>query len=188
MDKQQIIAALRDQHAQSVAVCSTVATAEFIAPRGSSWSYADHLRHLTKTMRAITRGLKQPWWKLWLAFGRSRQPSRTYEQVRNDYLTRLPTAFSGRPNPFAPSPRDANEEAEAWRAQVMQYYDVAFQDIIGAIEKWNEGALDKFRLPHPLLGKLTVREMLLFNLYHNQHHLERLPQDTRPSTSARADA
>jgi hypothetical protein len=27
-------------------------------------------------------------------------------------------------------------------------------------------------MPHPLLGKLTVREMLLFTLYHNLHHVQ----------------
>jgi hypothetical protein len=26
-------------------------------------------------------------------------------------------------------------------------------------------------LPHPLLGKLTVREMLFFTLYHQRHHV-----------------
>jgi hypothetical protein len=40
--------------------------------------------------------------------------------------------------------------------------------------------LERIRLPHPLLGRLTTREMLFFTLYHNQHHVEvakrRLPQ------------
>jgi hypothetical protein len=31
--------------------------------------------------------------------------------------------------------------------------------------------LDRLRLPHPGLGLLTVREMLLFTLYHNTHHV-----------------
>ena len=35
---------------------------------------------------------------------------------------------------------------------------------------WSERALDRYRLPHPLLGRLTVREMLLFTLYHSVHH------------------
>ena len=125
-------------------------------------------------MRAITRGLKQSRWKLWLAFGKSKRPSRTYDEVRADYLSRLP-AINARANPFAPSVRDDSEDPEAWRAQVIRYYNVAMDEMIGAIERWNEKDLDRYRLPHPLLGKITVREMLLFNLYHNQHHLKRLP-------------
>ena len=41
----------------------------------------------------------------------------------------------------------------------------------GAITRWGERALDRFRLPHPALGQLTVREMLFFTLYHNLHHV-----------------
>ena len=40
-----------------------------------------------------------------------------------------------------------------------------------ALANWNEKALDRHCLPHPVLGKLTVREMLFFTLYHNTHHV-----------------
>jgi hypothetical protein len=40
-----------------------------------------------------------------------------------------------------------------------------------ALQGWSEQALDRLRLPHPGLGLLTVREMLLFTLYHNAHHV-----------------
>ena len=35
----------------------------------------------------------------------------------------------------------------------------------------SQADLDRYRLPHPLLGKLTVREMLFFTVYHNYHHV-----------------
>jgi hypothetical protein len=37
---------------------------------------------------------------------------------------------------------------------------------------WREADLDRYLLPHPLLGKLTLREMLHFTLYHNYHHVQ----------------
>ncbi len=40
-----------------------------------------------------------------------------------------------------------------------------------AIGKWNDRNPDRTLLPHPLLGKLTVREMLYFTIYHVEHHL-----------------
>ncbi len=46
--------------------------------------------------------------------------------------------------------------------------------LVGKIPGWSEAALDRYRLPHPLLGKLTVREMLFFTLYHNAHHLDQV--------------
>jgi hypothetical protein len=38
------------------------------------------------------------------------------------------------------------------------------------LKKYSEASLDELILPHPLLGKLTLREMLYFTIYHAGHH------------------
>lgn len=38
------------------------------------------------------------------------------------------------------------------------------------IDKLDEEELDNYILPHPLIGKTTIREMLYFTIYHVQHH------------------
>ena len=43
-----------------------------------------------------------------------------------------------------------------------------------SVGKWSEKDLDKYLLPHPLMGKMMVREMLLWAIYHNYHHLNNL--------------
>jgi uncharacterized damage-inducible protein DinB len=40
-----------------------------------------------------------------------------------------------------------------------------------AATAWTEEALDRHALIHPLMGPLTVREMLLFFVVHERHHL-----------------
>jgi hypothetical protein len=40
--------------------------------------------------------------------------------------------------------------------------------------RWPERALDRHLLPHPLMGLLTIREMLAFTVYHTAHHLRRV--------------
>jgi uncharacterized damage-inducible protein DinB len=54
----------------------------------------------------------------------------------------------------------------------MEYHAAAVQELVRAAGRWSERALDARQLPHPLLGKLTVREMLFFTLYHNRHHVD----------------
>jgi uncharacterized damage-inducible protein DinB len=54
----------------------------------------------------------------------------------------------------------------------MASHAAAVAELCAAIAQWPETALDARRLPHPLIGRLTVREMLLFTVYHNRHHLE----------------
>jgi hypothetical protein len=164
-----ITAQFRHLYEQSVLFWEAFDTATFVAPYGTAWSPADHIRHLNRSMRALTRGLSLPKWKLWLRFGRTRRASRTYLQVRDTYLSGLPS-FTGRPNPYPPRPVEI-DNAEEWRHEVMHEHDVALQNLLHAIEGWQERTLDRYQLPHPLLGKLTVREMLFFVLYHNWHHV-----------------
>jgi DNA-directed RNA polymerase subunit L len=38
------------------------------------------------------------------------------------------------------------------------------------ISKWSENQLNSYQLPHPLIGKISVKEMLFFTDYHIKHH------------------
>jgi uncharacterized damage-inducible protein DinB len=39
-------------------------------------------------------------------------------------------------------------------------------------QKWTEEQLDNYCVAHPILGKLTMRELAYFTIYHNIHHME----------------
>jgi len=45
--------------------------------------------------------------------------------------------------------------------------------------KQSETALDLYILPHPLLGKITLREMLYFTAYHVYHHQTIVERDLK---------
>jgi hypothetical protein len=167
--RDEIIAQFVDLHQQTLRFWSGFDTSTFVAPIGDGWSPANHVRHLTKAMRALTRGLLIARFKLLLRFGWTLRGSRTYDEIRETYLSRLP-AFKGS-NPFAPRLVDVIDDPETWRNSVMLQYDTSLHELTSAITKWSERSLDHFRLPHILMGKLTVREMLFFVLYHNLHHV-----------------
>lgn len=165
----EIATALERLHQDSAAFYATFATASFVAPQGAAWSPADHVRHLTKSMRALNRGLRLPRLVLRLRFGRAKGPSRSYEAVMQAYRKRLET-FDGRNNPFAPATA-MSADTEAWRAEVMRFHEAAVQELVRHTRGLTESALDKYQVPHPLLGMLTLREMLFFMVYHNLHHV-----------------
>ena len=165
----EIIAQFKELHQQSLRYWEAFDTTTFVTPFGVAWSPADHVRHLSKAMRALTRGLSLARFKLLIRFGWAFRPSRTYDQMRDTYLAVLP-GFTGR-NPFAPKPVDSIGDPVAYRDSVMLEYDAALQNLVTAIEPWSERSLDRYRMPHLVLGKLTVREMLVFVLYHNLHHM-----------------
>ncbi len=162
-----IVSALTALHDESVAYWSTYSTPDFFAPIGDAWSPADNVRHLTRAVRAVAGGLRVPRWLLWLRFGRG-GGSRDYGEMKETYLARLSRgASAGR---FAPAP--IKETSDAERNRIMTFHASAIRELTDAIARWPERALDTGKLPHPLLGSITVREMLFFTLYHNQHHLD----------------
>ena len=167
--RDEIVAALARLHGESTDYWRAFSTEEFFAPIGAAWSPADNVRHLTKSIRAVTRGLGMPKVALLFLFGIGRRGSRSYDEVRETYRKAL--AAGGQAGGYAPSARRPPADLEAWRGEIMAERERVAQALAREIGRWGEGALDRFRLPHPLLGKLTVREMLFFTLYHNLHHV-----------------
>ncbi len=167
----EILTALRTHRDEAEAFFSELPLDEFLTPQGDRWSPADHLRHLTKSVRPVANALRLPRFVLGVLFGRAVGPGRAFEPLREVYQGKLADgAQAGR---FAPSqrplPTQASEQ-EVYRRRVMEHWRAASQALEAEVPRWSEAALDRYRLPHPVLGKLTVREMLLFSVYHAAHH------------------
>ncbi|MCC7004114.1 MAG: DinB family protein [Gemmatimonadaceae bacterium] len=165
----EIIAALQEVHRESVAYWATFSDAEFFARIGTAWSPAENVRHLSKSIRAVQQGLRLPPFVVKVVFGAPSGPARDYETIRTVYRDRLAQgASAGR---FAPAPKPTAADPAAERRRIMRVHEASIADLTARIAKWSESDLDTRALPHPLLGKLSVREMLLFTVYHNTHHV-----------------
>lgn len=157
-------------------------TAEFFTPIGDAWSPADNVRHLVKSNRPVAKAMDLPRILLYLRFGFGREPSRGYSEIHAIYQEALGTGLkAGR---YEASPVSTEQQTAEGRERALRSLDGTFDALAGALRRWPEKALDRARLPHPGLGPLTVREMLLFTLYHNAHHVlgvaRRKPSDTAP--------
>jgi DinB superfamily len=149
-------------------------TPAFFAPLGDAWSPADNVRHLAKSTRAVAKALAMPKLALWLMFGRTRRPSATYDEIRDRYAA-IPEKKAGA---YSPSSR-AESDLETWRKTILWQLDEADRTLATAAAKWSDPRLDRYQLPHPLLGKLTVREMLFFTIHHHRHHMEGVERRSR---------
>ena len=181
MTREQIVAALERQEAESLAYWNGFDTEAFFRRIGSSWSPAETVRHLGKSVRAVVKALAMPKIVLRLLFGRSRRASMSYDELRARYLQAL--AEGGRAGRFAPSERSETDR-EAWRAAIMKELARANTELRRNIARGTDGQLDRLQLPHPLIGKLTVREMLLFTLYHQGHHVDVVKRRLREAGTA----
>jgi len=112
-------------------------------------------------------------------FGGARDPSRTFDELRQTYLNVLSKgATAGR---FAPPPTRPPADLGAWQQHLVGRCAASIDKVERGLGPWSEADLDRYRLPHPLLGRLTVREMLLFTLYHYEHHKSNVVRRMGPS-------
>ena len=58
------------------------------------------------------------------------------------------------------------------QAEILANWRDMSQKLTGYLDGWTEAELDTYQLPHLLMSMMTKREMLIFTLYHNLHHLE----------------
>ena len=50
------------------------------------------------------------------------------------------------------------------------------QKLQNHVRKWSDKSLDNILLPHPAMGRMPVREFLMWAGYHVEHHTKALEQ------------
>jgi hypothetical protein len=163
---EEIRAALSAVYGEVAGFCGAISDATFLARPTGKWSVAENLEHLILSSKPVAKGLKLP--KLaFLAFGTAKEGSRSYEDLARTYQQIL--AQGGRATgAYVP---DSIEKLPA-REELLAEWHRTGDFFQRNLDKWSEQDLDKYRMPHPLLGKLTVREMLFFTIHHTLHHLK----------------
>lgn len=167
-NKQEIIRALDEKITAFNAFITGLDKPSFEATPNNKWSAGQNLDHLVKAIQPLQPAYSLPKFILRLLFGKANRPSRTYEEVVTKYKAKL--AAGGRASGRFIPPVILFEQKES----LIKKYTRQKEKLFRKIERQSEEALDQYILPHPLLGKLTLREMLLFTVYHNEHHLELL--------------
>jgi hypothetical protein len=153
---------------------------ELVLRVGSAWTPLEHFAHLNSGVRAVAGGFGVSRWLLRFRFGKSRRPSRPFDVLRADYLSRLGQG-AGASGAFVPEREEvtAAQRSARQRALLMRWQRGNAQ-LRAAVHGWSEADLDRLLLPHPILGKITAREMLFFAIYHGHHHVaaakRRLPR------------
>lgn len=144
---------------------SSLSDSEFTADRDGKWTLAQNLDHLTRSTVAVAKALRLPKLLLRLLFGRGHQ-SRSPDEILAIYRQALDAGGEAK-GQYAP-------QADLSRSEALNKWEYCGTLLLNNLNNWSEADLDRLRLPHPLIGKLTVREMLFFTLLHTQHHFRNI--------------
>lgn len=161
------ITQLLQQNHQAFAnyVCSLNEQEYTFAPQ-NKWTAGQQTEHIIKSVVPVANALAMPLTMLAEMFGQANRPSKTYDELVAKYLSKL--AEGG----LAPSTFVPENQAFADREKLTQKLSSVVANLCEKVAGFSESDLDSYVLPHPLLGKLTLREMLYFTSYHVLHHQE----------------
>lgn len=165
--KAQIVKVWQEINQLVADAAMAVSPEEWFTPLGENkWSPAGQVEHLFLSANPVSSALKMPQEMLELQFGWFQGTPRSYNSLKYLYKEMLKkTDLSN--NPFGPSGNKSRED-------LLRSWQMVKEKIPNRLENWTEEDLDRYCIPHPIMGPFSVREMLYFTIFHTEHHLLQL--------------
>lgn len=164
MDIEKISAALCANHSQFLGLMRGLSDVEFALEKPPKWTAAQQLEHLFRAVQPVALAFALPKFLLRLLFGKANRPSRSFEGLVEKYQQKLADGGRASGRFVPPKTRLADRE------KLLAGLENEVEKLSRRLGRFSETDLDTLLLPHPLLGKLTLREMLFFTAYHVAHH------------------
>lgn len=163
----EISMALENKTKEFSSFCSGISNELFFRQPGEKWSVAQNVTHLITSANMTRLAYQLPKFMIRIYTGKPNRASRSYEELVAKYKSKLAQGgrASGRFVTKAVSPGEGKEK-------IIGSFDKAMEKLIISFQKnSSDAALDHYLAPHPLLGKITLRELGFFTIYHTEHHL-----------------
>ncbi|MFZ1451457.1 MAG: DinB family protein [Ferruginibacter sp.] len=167
MTKPEIIQQTEKAFTQLSSTCKGIDEVAFFKRPDEKWSAAENVQHLIISTNASTLAWYLPLFLVRWIGGTPNRNSRTYDELKNKYYKKL--SEGGRAsNRFVPKPF----EIKYGKKKLLDNWNKATAKFINTLTKnRSEKDLDSYLVKHPLLGRITLRELGYFTIFHTEHHL-----------------
>ena len=168
-DKTQIKASLRQSFGSIIYAMNEMSEEEFHTPvTEGKWSPSDIIGHLILSTKPLSKALSMPKKMLEATFGVCNRTERSYTQTLDRYYDRLSDGVQA---PATFTFRNAHDKTKDY---MISKFNNELRLLLETIDDWSERDLSHYVLPHPAIGKMTIREMLFFTNFHTLHHLKQV--------------
>ncbi len=169
MTKEEIVNATKAEFELLKNSCSQIDDAIFFAPSlPNKWSIADNVKHLLISTNMSSLAFWLPKFLVRWIGGTPNRPSKTYDELVIKYKLKLEQGAVASAR-FVPKPTKDLTKKESL---LNQWNKVSTHYLSSLQKNRTEQDLDNYLIKHPLLGKITIRELCYFTIYHTQHHLQ----------------
>lgn len=168
MTKTEVIDALKQKHQTLYEWLKNHPDQNWVKGPQYKWNTGEHIVHLIQSENALNKVLWLPKFYLKYKFGTNNRDNRTYDQIVKKYQDKL----TDNPGVVANISRNMPIITLNNKISYISKLDKEKMKLIKKFQKWTEYDLDTYLLPHPLMGRMTVREIVIWTAYHTEHHCE----------------
>lgn len=164
MNKQAIINSLFERHTSFLTYINKLSPDEFLFAYQQKWTAGQQLKHIVLCVGVLVQVFNMPKSIIEQKFGLSNRPGCTYEELATKYIAKFKEGGKA-PDRFVPEIIPLSQ-----REILCKVLPSLVSELCAEIENYTEQELDMLMIPHPLLGSLTMREMLYNTIHHVEHH------------------
>lgn len=170
MQKEDIIHTLEEKHQTLVSFLATQDNEKWETGPKDKWTTGQQALHLLQSISTLNTALSIPKFILKLKYGQANRKIRGYDAVVKRYHERLNEVNGAT---FGPS-RNMRIPKLKDKSYILDRIQTENKKLQYKTNKWTDEQLDSFVLPHPLMGKMPVREIIMWTAYHVEHHTKTL--------------
>ncbi|OUR91084.1 hypothetical protein A9Q87_11455 [Flavobacteriales bacterium 34_180_T64] len=134
------------------------------------WTSGQQALHLLQSIKPLNDALSVPKFILRFKFGKANRKVRKFDAIVKRYQEKLENTkgltYKGSENMRIPTLND--------KAYILNRLQVENKKLQYKTKKWSDKNLDAIILPHPLMGKMPVRELIMWTAHHIEHHTNEL--------------
>jgi len=164
MKKNELLAFLNDNYSAFINYVDSLSNQAYHYSEGGKWSAGLHLSHLVLSVKPLARVFELDKVIIAQKFGSSTELRRSYAEIKSIYFEKLKDGGKA-PDRFVPE-----TESAIHKFALSKTLETLINQLGTAIERFSEEELDTLLVPHPLIGNLSLREMLYNAIYHAEHH------------------
>ena len=175
MKKTEIAKEFKEKANDFVSYINTLSDQDFEKVINNKWSPGQQLEHVYLSTKPIEQVYLLPKFLLNIFFGKPKRPSKSYNEVVTDYQK---TLDNGGTAPCKFTPKEIGIDK---KERLIKQLNNTVDKLIDKLNQKSEEELDTIFIPHPLLGKITLRELYYFTIYHILHHHKKIEENLTKS-------
>ncbi|WP_299113871.1 DinB family protein [uncultured Winogradskyella sp.] len=170
MDKEAIVDLIEVKHSELIHWLKQQPEESWTEGPKGKWTQGQQVLHLLQSIKPLNNALSMPKFLLRYKFGKANRPVRNFNTIVKRYQERLEDAkgktYKGSQNMKVPTLKE--------KQYILNRLQTENKKLQYKTKKISNKNLDTLILPHPLMGKMPVREIIMWTAYHVEHHTETL--------------